>query len=159
MANLSSKHFLSSLDGPWSSGSSPVSGDDRSQAGSGRLGNKFSGSDSSGSRLQEGCSLRGAFECKGDLLLEGFIEGDVVVGGQLIVAESATIRANVRAKSVRVFGRVLGDLLCSDLIELHVGSQVRGNLKTRRLLIQDGVTFDGRCEMEGPVADDSECEV
>ena len=99
------------------------------------------------SLLQEGCTVRGAFECVGDLRLDGFIEGDLVVDGTVTIGESAIIRANIRAKSAIVFGRVVGDILCADRIELHVGAQVRGNLKTRKLVIQDGVIFDGRCEM------------
>lgn len=97
--------------------------------------------------LHDGCSIRGAFECVGDLRLDGFIEGDVVVDGTITIGESALIRANVRARSAVVFGRVVGDIICADRIELHVGAQVRGNIKTRKLVIQDGVIFDGRCEM------------
>jgi cytoskeletal protein CcmA (bactofilin family) len=97
--------------------------------------------------LIEGCSVRGAFESKGDFELNGYIEGDVVVEGVLTVGESAVVRANIRARSAVIFGRVIGDLLVSDRIELHAGAQVRGNIKTRKLLIHDGVVFDGRCEM------------
>lgn len=97
--------------------------------------------------LLEGTTIRGAFECNGDLKLDGFIEGDVVVHGTITIGESAVVRANVRAKSAIVFGKLVGDLFCSDKIEFHIGAQVRGNLKTRKLLIQDGVVFDGRCEM------------
>ncbi len=108
------------------------------------------------STLGEGCTLRGAFECRGDLQLDGFIEGDIVVDGTIRIGESATIRANVRARSVVVFGKVIGDILCSDRIELHAGAQVRGNVKTRRMIIQDGVIFDGRCEMTIEKKDDDD---
>lgn len=99
------------------------------------------------SSLKEGCSIRGAFECPGDLVLEGFIEGDIVVHGELTILETGVVRANIRASSVNIFGRVVGDIICSERIELQASSQVRGNLKTRRLVIQDGVIFDGKCEM------------
>ena len=97
--------------------------------------------------LLGGCSIRGAFEAKGNFRLDGFIEGDIVVEGVITIGESAVVRANIRARSAIIFGRVVGDILCSDRIELQVGAQVRGNIKTRKLLIQDGVVFDGRCEM------------
>lgn len=97
--------------------------------------------------LLEGCSVRGAFETKGNFRLDGFIEGDVVVEGIITIGESAVVRANIRARTAIVFGKVVGDILCSDKIELQAGAQVRGNIKTRKLLIQDGVVFDGRCEM------------
>lgn len=172
--NLASKSFLSSLEASWISGSSKSdpsvssSGEgssarredsdrERNLSTTENRGNQgvFSASfqgeprsmQSNASTLREGCTVRGAFECDGDLLIDGFLEGDLLVGGLLTVSETATVRANVRASSVRVFGRVLGDISAEGKIELHSGSQVRGNIKAKRLLIQDGVIFDGRCAM------------
>lgn len=153
MPNFSSKNFLGSLDTPWSSGSAGQRSPENASGDPVQLKN-YSSIEIGGakyeersSNLKEGTLIRGAFECKGDLVLEGFIEGDVVVEGTLTVLESGTVRANVRAASVKVFGKIVGDIYCSERIELHAGAQVRGNLKTARLLIQDGVVFDGRCEM------------
>jgi cytoskeletal protein CcmA (bactofilin family) len=163
--NFSSKNFLGSLDTPWSSGSQGHGGSESlsSESGSTHLKNnspveigrtKF---EERFSNLKGGSHIRGSFECEGDLVLEGIIEGDVVVEGSLTVLESGTVLANVRASSVKVFGKVVGDIFCSERVELHAGAQVRGNLKTVRLLIQDGVVFDGRCEMlqeRDPESDD-----
>ncbi|HMO17678.1 MAG TPA: polymer-forming cytoskeletal protein [Oligoflexia bacterium] len=99
------------------------------------------------STLREGCVVRGAFECQGDLVVEGFVEGDLLVKGSLTVTETGSVRANIRASSVMVFGRIVGDVHAEQKIELHVGSQLRGNIKAPRLLLQDGVVFDGRCTM------------
>ena len=169
MANFSSKNFLGSLETPWStkipSSGIPSSGSPASASfalndeitvhevvGSGA---KFQSSriDSFGknqaySMIKEGCIIRGAFECEGDLVLGGFVEGDLLVHGELTILESGDVKANIRAFSVIVFGRVVGDIRASELIKLHSNAQVRGNIKTKRLLIQDGVVFDGRCEME-----------
>jgi cytoskeletal protein CcmA (bactofilin family) len=151
--NFSSKNFLGSLETPWSSGSTGQGVSENVSEDPVQLKNHASMElgrsryEERSSNLKEGSLIRGAFECKGDLVLEGFIEGDVVVEGTLTVLESGTVRANVRAASVKVFGKIVGDIFCSERVELHAGAQVRGNLKTSRLLIQDGVVFDGRCEM------------
>ena len=100
--------------------------------------------------LMEDCTVRGAFECAGDLDVDGFLEGDLLVGGVLAVGETGLVRANCRAKSAIISGKVVGDLICSEKIELLRGAEIRGNLKTKRLSIQDGVIFDGRVEMPIP---------
>ncbi len=99
------------------------------------------------STLLEDCTVRGAFECSGDLEVQGFLEGDVLVGGVLTVGESGIVRANCRAESAVISGKVVGDLICSEKIELLSGAEIRGNIKSKRLSIQDGVVFDGRVEM------------
>lgn len=100
--------------------------------------------------LMEDCTVRGAFECAGDLEIGGFLEGDLLVGGVLSVGESGIVRANCRAKSAVILGKVVGDLFCSDKIELLSGAEIRGNIKAQRLSIEDGVVFDGRVEMPAP---------
>ncbi len=152
--NFSSKNFLGSIETPWSvrndssgSGFDEQGGKDHSLSTAFKKEEKYS-------LLKDGCTVRGAFECQGDLVLEGFIEGDLLVHGELTVFETGMVRANIRATSVKVFGRVVGDIICSERIELHATSQVRGNLKAKRLLIQDGVVFDGRCEMMGDESGD-----
>lgn len=102
------------------------------------------------SALMEDCTVRGAFECAKDLRIDGFLEGDLSVGGVLTVGETGIVRANCRSKSAKVYGKIVGDLICTDKIELMAGSEMRGNIKTKRLLIEDGVVFDGRVEMPAP---------
>jgi len=102
------------------------------------------------SSLLEDCTVRGAFECGGDLKINGFLEGDLSVGGLLTVGETGIVRANCRSKSAKVYGKIVGDLICSDKIELMAGAEIRGNIKTKRLSIEDGVVFDGRVEMPAP---------
>jgi len=106
--------------------------------------------------LKEDCTVRGAFECAGDLEVDGFLEGDLLVGGSLTVSETGIVRANCRARNAIISGKVVGDLICSDKIELLSGAEIRGNIKTKRLSIQDGVVFDGRVEMPIPESSSKE---
>jgi cytoskeletal protein CcmA (bactofilin family) len=112
--------------------------------------------DSESSSLLEDCTVRGAFECGGDLSVNGFLEGDLSVGGLLVVGVTGIVRANCRARSAKVYGKVVGDLICSEKIEIMAGAEIRGNIKTKRLSIEDGVVFDGRVEMPAPESSSKE---
>jgi len=109
--------------------------------------------------LMNGCTIRGACEIRGNFVLDGFMEGDLVVEGELTVSETGHLRANVRAQSVKVFGQVVGDIICTEKAELHAGAAVRGNIKTKRLVVQDGVVFDGRLEMPARPVEEQELEL
>lgn len=149
MSILSAKTLPSGRDFSWGNSSDSNTTESR-----GRPSNS-----KTSSVLMTGCTVRGACEVKGDLVLDGFIEGDLVVDGELTISESGMVRANVRAQSVKVFGQVVGDLFCSERVELHAGAKVRGNIKTKRLLIQDGVVFDGRTEMPAHKIPDEDLEL
>lgn len=82
------------------------------------------------------------------LMIRGSFEGNIEAKGALYMDEGAVVKVGtIRAMSIVVAGSVHGDLEAADKVELRSTAQVRGNVKTARLRISDGVLFEGRCEM------------
>ena len=80
--------------------------------------------------------------------VDGAVDDEIDSDGDFIVGESGIVDARVRGKRVKIFGRVNGDIDCSERLELHSGARVFGNLSCPTLIIQDGVTFEGHCSMD-----------
>ena len=93
------------------------------------------------------CVIKGDLELHGRAHVNGKVEGEVTSDGELIVGEQATIRANISGKSVIILGRVEGHIKCTERLEMHAGAHVTGDVLSPRVVIQDGVLFDGRCWM------------
>jgi len=84
-----------------------------------------------------------------DLKLEGKIEGAISLGGhRLNVGSTAHIHANIVAREVVVAGKVIGNVIAPDRIELRKGGSVVGDLTTARLAIEDGAFFKGAIEID-----------
>jgi cytoskeletal protein CcmA (bactofilin family) len=98
------------------------------------------------------CQLKGNFHFRGKTQLEGVIEGEISSDGDLYIGEGADIKATVQGERVHVFGRLIGDVVCSERLELFAGARVSGNIASPRLVVHDGVVFDGFCRMEEKVA-------
>ncbi|GAB1457311.1 MAG: polymer-forming cytoskeletal protein [Spirochaetia bacterium] len=93
-------------------------------------------------------SFSGTLKFDSSLMIRGTFEGDIDAKGTLYIDSGATVNVGrIRAMSIIVAGSVRGDLEAADKVEFHASAQVRGNVKTAKLRIADGVLFEGRCEM------------
>ncbi len=93
------------------------------------------------------CVIKGDIELKGRAQINGRLEGEISSEGELTIGEEAEIKANIFGKVVIVYGRVEGHIKCSERLELHAGAHVVGDVLSPRVVIQDGVIFEGRCWM------------
>ena len=103
--------------------------------------------------VSEAASIRGKIRGEGDLEIRGRVEGEVDVGGELVVAEGAIVRATIRAGRVVVRGAVLGDLIGSESIALEESARVVGNLTAERITIALGAQIRGELKMDVQAGD------
>ena len=68
-------------------------------------------------------------------------------GGNAILGKNAQVKGNVTATSVSIEGKISGNILAKDKIEMKATATVNGDIKARRLSVEDGVTFVGRSEV------------
>ena len=92
-----------------------------------------------------GSSFMGNLRVNGAMMVDGDIDGDLEVSGNLIVGEKARVRGNITAKSAVISGIVLGDVSAPESIKLTATSTVLGDIATHRLQIAQGVVFHGHC--------------
>jgi cytoskeletal protein CcmA (bactofilin family) len=92
--------------------------------------------------------ISGELECSEDLLIEGRVNGHVVVrDAQLTITPSGTVDAQVHGTRVLVEGQLKGGITASERIELGSKSRVEGSLSADRVVIWDGARFDGGIDM------------
>ncbi len=83
-----------------------------------------------------------------DIEIEGRVEGQIKLPNhQLTVGAHGRVTAKVEAKNVIVIGRVAGDVIASERIEIQATGVVDGDIHAPRLLIQEGAVVNGNIEM------------
>jgi cytoskeletal protein CcmA (bactofilin family) len=106
------------------------------------------GSDDDVPYLSAQVNLKGSIKFANNLIFAGRIEGELVSPeGTLIVAENAVVYGNVTSKIVIVEGEVHGNINVLERCELRSRSQLIGDLRSPRLIIEEGATFVGRSEV------------
>ncbi|MBI4728380.1 MAG: polymer-forming cytoskeletal protein [Acidobacteria bacterium] len=94
-----------------------------------------------------GARLEGLLVSGGTLRIEGEVKGEVRAEGGVLIAPSAKVEAEVRAQSLRVEGRYVGNAEVSSLAELGATAQVQGNLTCGALVVAEGAVFNGQTAM------------
>lgn len=97
--------------------------------------------------LQKGCRVTGQLAFKGPARIDGSVEGEIQCHGRLTIGEGAEVRAKISGAAVVIQGRVEGDVTATEKIELIAPARLFGNIDTPRLIIAEGVVFDGECTM------------
>jgi cytoskeletal protein CcmA (bactofilin family) len=105
------------------------------------------GQGSLNSILGQGCKVKGEIELKGTIRVDGEFEGKIECPDTLIVGKSGVVKANVNVKNAVIGGKIIGNINATNKIELQTGSHVEGDIATTRLVIDEGVFFEGNCKM------------
>ncbi|HPO50504.1 MAG TPA: polymer-forming cytoskeletal protein [Spirochaetota bacterium] len=91
--------------------------------------------------------FNGNLSFKDSLKINGTFIGNIEALGLLVVGENASVQANIRAKSIVVYGTVKGDVNAEEKVEMLSTGRVYGNIKAKKIKIADGVIFNGKCEI------------
>ena len=88
-----------------------------------------------------------------DLLIEGEVSGTVQLkNNSLTIGPQGKVRADVYAHSIYVDGYLEGDLYGSERVNIRKSAQVRGNITSPRVSVEDGAKFKGAIEMDPQAA-------
>jgi len=97
--------------------------------------------------LSSDVEIKGTIKFQKELLIDGKVEGDINSDGVLTVGENADIRAEIKTKSITIYGKVQGNVTVSERCELKSKCTLQGDLKAARLIIEEGATFIGKSEV------------
>jgi len=97
--------------------------------------------------IGEGTTLKGDVKVEGSIEIDGEYEGTIDATDTLIVGGSGKVDGDATVANAVIGGHMYGNVFASGKIELRRGSQLLGDIKTRGLVIEDGVVFQGNCQM------------
>ncbi len=99
----------------------------------------------------EGTRIIGSVNSESNIRIDGDIEGDVFSAGKVVVGENGTVKGNLNCNEAEVLGKLEGDLRVDQLLVLREKSLIHGNIRTNRILVEEGAQFFGNCEVGGKV--------
>lgn len=93
--------------------------------------------------------FKGELTFQGAVRVDGQFEGSIQTTGKVFVSKGGKLKAEVKSGSVALEGQVDGNLTADDRVELRATAQLRGDVRAAKLLVVEGASFVGRCEV-GP---------
>lgn len=98
-------------------------------------------------RIAAGSRFEGRLEGGTDVVIDGELDGQVVLGANLTVGGRGRVQASVHARSVRVGGELHGDVVVDERLEVLPGGKLEGDVRAPRVAIAEGGFFRGHIDM------------
>ncbi len=102
--------------------------------------------------IGEGTKIVGDLSSDGDLRIDGEIEGNISTLSKCVLGTSAVVRGNIEAKSCDISGRVDGNVKVSELLLIKAAGKVNGDIRTAKIIVENGGEFNGACTMGSSVS-------
>jgi len=92
-------------------------------------------------------SIVGTLKSDGNIRIDGSVEGDIEILGNLIIGEGGRVIATIKAQNVHVSGAVKGEITAVEQLEISPTGKVWGDITTAALHIEPGGLFRGQSAM------------
>jgi cytoskeletal protein CcmA (bactofilin family) len=99
--------------------------------------------------LGKGTEFKGVLSFEGTIRVDGRVEGEVLSKDTLIAGDEAHLQGEISVGTIISSGKIVGNVSASQKAHILAPGVIEGNIKTPKLIIEEGVTFDGKCEMAG----------
>jgi cytoskeletal protein CcmA (bactofilin family) len=95
--------------------------------------------------------IKGQIFSREDLTIDGEVEGSVELQEhRLTVGPHGKVQAGVKAHEIIVLGTIHGNVDAADRIEIRKDARLVGDIKTARIVIEDGAYFKGSIDIQRP---------
>jgi cytoskeletal protein CcmA (bactofilin family) len=94
--------------------------------------------------------MNGMLQSDGGIRIEGVFEGQIQTTGNLVVADTAKVVAEVQAYNVVVAGSLKGNVT-ANRVEITGSGKLWGDLNVNSLLLNEGAFLKGQTNMGGDI--------
>lgn len=92
--------------------------------------------------------VKGQIFSREDLTIDGEVEGTVELQEhRLTVGPNGKVLASVKAREIVVLGTIHGNVEASEKIDIRKEAKLVGDIKTSRIVIEDGAYFKGNIDI------------
>ncbi len=101
-----------------------------------------------GSVLGAATRLEGTLRVDESVRIDGKLEGNLEQSDGnsrwIIIGPGGQIHGDIRAQNISIAGKVIGNIIASESIELIDGSEVRGNITHKSITVEPGASVHGQ---------------
>jgi cytoskeletal protein CcmA (bactofilin family) len=98
--------------------------------------------------IGSGIVIDGEVSGEEPLTVLGTIKGKISTSQTVAVEPGATVEADIETSSLSVGGRVTGNVVARERVEVRANGRMVGDIKAPRIVIADGASFKGNVDMD-----------
>src|SRR2546422_975287 len=97
--------------------------------------------------LNSDVELKGTLKFSGEMTFDGKLDGDINSEGSLNLGDNAVVKGNINVNTVVIRGKINGNITAREKIEIKSKTELFGDVRAPKLVIEEGVTFVGKSEV------------
>jgi len=101
-----------------------------------------------------GMRVVGNCETDGTIRIEGTIQGSVHAGKAVVVGKDGVVDGDIKTQDAVISGRVVGTLVAESRLELQATCRIEGDVRARRMQLEEGAVLNGTVDMGNLGADE-----
>ena len=99
-----------------------------------------------------GTVINGDVSTEGDIRIDGKVTGNVNCKAKVVIGTTGVIEGDIVCQNAYIDGKVNGTIEVSELLILSKTATVNGDIKIKKLVVEEGAKFNGKCSMGLSVA-------
>ena len=104
-----------------------------------------------GAAIGKAVKINGQITSQEDLYVDGDVEGTIELAQhKLTIGPNGKVQATIKAREVVALGSIQGNVEANDRIEIRKDARLVGDIKTARIIIEDGAYFKGSIDIVKP---------
>ncbi|HBQ25667.1 MAG TPA: hypothetical protein DD791_04670 [Syntrophomonas sp.] len=97
--------------------------------------------------ISPGVEIKGDISSQGSIRIDGYVEGNLNIKGDLILGEKGKIKGEVKAENIIVAGKVEGRASAGTRFEIAATGAITGDINATTLIVEEGGLLDGNSRM------------
>ncbi|MCG5056388.1 MAG: polymer-forming cytoskeletal protein [Myxococcales bacterium] len=93
-------------------------------------------------------TIEGEIRGEESLTILGTVKGKVAVAQGIVIESGATVEADLEAQAVTVGGKLTGNVVARERLEVRPEGRMVGDARAARIMIADGASFKGNVDMD-----------
>src|SRR5512142_859908 len=95
--------------------------------------------------------IKGEVSGSESLYIDGRVEGSInLSGNRVTIGRNGVVSANINAREIVVMGKVKGNLVAQDRVDIRNEGSLTGDVVAQRISIEDGAFFKGGIDIRKP---------
>lgn len=95
----------------------------------------------------QGTVITGDVSTEGDIRIDGRVTGNVSSKAKVVIGATGVVDGDIVCQNAYIDGRVNGNMDVAEMLILSGSSNIAGDLRIKKLVVQEGAKFNGKCTM------------
>jgi len=98
-----------------------------------------------------GMTVVGDCKTEGTIRVEGVVEGGIHAAKAVVIGKQGVVRGDISTQDAVIAGRVEGTVVADSRLELQATCKIEGEIRTRRMQLEEGAVLNGTVQMSDKV--------